>query len=240
MLYDYTQLHNLENVQKEFVANVSHELKTPITTIQGFVETLQRGALDNPENARQFLSIIGKNTTRLNQIIDDLLLLSRVEEHNELSRMTTDAASIKDILDSAIKNCSPKARESEFEITCHCPENLNTKGNPSLLEHAITNLIDNAIKYSYPNKKVEIFAEAHGPKLFIHVKDWGQGIPAKDQERLFERFYRIDKNHSRNLGGTGLGLSITRQIAHIHGGQVQVQSELGKGSVFTIELPQAG
>lgn len=246
MLYDYTQLHYLENVQKEFVANVSHELKTPITTIQGFVETLQRGALHNPENAQHFLSIINKNTTRLNQIIEDLLLLSRIEEQsdlnelNEPSQLVTEPVSIKDIIESSIKNCSPKTKENEFELISHCPSDLTIKGNPTLLEHAITNLIDNAIKYSYPSKKVEIHAEAYDEKLLIHVKDWGQGIPDKDQERLFERFYRVDKNKSRSFGGTGLGLSITQQIAHIHGGRVQVQSEVGKGSTFTIELPKVG
>lgn len=238
MLYDSTKVHKLENIRKEFVANVSHELKTPITTIQGFVETLLAEPNLNAANVKHFLQIIKNNGQRLNQIIDDLLMLAKMEQEGDASKISKSESSLKSIIESAVTSCNPRAEESDFHIQAEYPEELNLQVNSSLMEHALVNLIDNAIKYSQPGKKVMIYTDITDTDVYIHVKDWGEGIPLEKQQRLFERFYRLDKARSRQLGGTGLGLSIVKHIALAHGGNVSVESEPGSGSIFTIALPR--
>lgn len=237
VLNNVTRLRKLENIRRDFVANVSHEIKTPITSIKGFVETLLDGALDNAEDARHFLKIIAKHTDRLNSIIDDLLELSRLEENAERTGLDLLPQAIKPILLMAIEACTTKSQKKNIQITLSCPEVLSTSVNARLLEQAVINLIDNAIKYSEPDKSVEVSAEVQSQNLVIQIKDHGMGIEPQHLDRLFERFYRVDKARSRDQGGTGLGLAIVKHIAQAHGGEVQVESILEKGSIFKVLLP---
>ena len=237
VLNDVTRLRKLENLRRDFVANVSHELKTPITSIKGFVETLQEGAVNNPEDAQRFLGIIAKHADRLNSIIEDLLSLSRIEQQSGYSQVALENAPVCDVLNSAIQLCQPKAAAKDIRIKLDCAQSLTAKINPPLLEQAIVNLIDNAVKFSNPGKPIHVQALASDDAIRISVQDEGCGIPAEHLTRIFERFYRVDKARSRQLGGTGLGLSIVRHIALAHGGNVDVTSKVGQGSTFTIKLP---
>jgi two-component system phosphate regulon sensor histidine kinase PhoR len=216
------------------VANVSHELKTPITSIKGFVETLLDGALEDEDQARRFLDIVARQAERLHAIIDDLLLLSRVEQEQDLHKEPVPATSL---LHEALTVCRPAAEEREIALTVDCPDDLLIPCNAPLLEQAIVNLVDNAIKYSEPGSQVQISAGRTDHEIVFHVQDEGPGITPEDLDRLFERFYRVDKARSRKVGGTGLGLSIVKHITQVHGGYVSAESKLGKGSIFTISLP---
>jgi two-component system phosphate regulon sensor histidine kinase PhoR len=237
VLNDVTRLRKLENLRREFVANVSHELKTPITSIKGFVETLQEGAVNHPEDAQRFLGIIAKHADRLNSIIEDLLSLSRIEQQSDFSQVALETASVRDVLNTAVQLCQPKAAQKDIRITLDSPPALAAKINAPLLEQAVVNLIDNAVKYSNPGKPITLRASADAGAVRISVEDQGCGVPAEHLPRIFERFYRVDKARSRQLGGTGLGLSIVRHIALAHGGSVDVSSVVGQGSTFTITLP---
>ncbi len=237
VLNDVTRLRKLENLRREFVANVSHELKTPITSIKGFVETLQEGAVNHPEDARKFLGIIAKHADRLNSIIEDLLSLSRIEQQSDLSQVAVEDARVQDVLNAAIQLCQPKAQAKDVAISLECSPALTAKVNPPLLEQAVVNLIDNAVKYSGAGQPVRVRAAGGEGGVTISVQDQGPGIPAEHLPRIFERFYRVDKARSRQLGGTGLGLSIVRHIVLAHGGNVDVSSTVGAGSTFTIALP---
>jgi len=236
VLNDVTRLRRLEQVRRDFVANVSHELRTPITSIKGFVETLLDGALQSPEDAKHFLEIVAKQSDRLNAILGDLLLLSRVEEGEEKASIELDIMPIREVLDAAIQVCSKKAAAKEISITLECDDEIRARINPSLLEQAVTNLIDNAIKYSNAGSQVMIRA-ACLDEVIISVEDHGCGISPEHLPRLFERFYRVDKARSRALGGTGLGLSIVNHVITAHGGRVTVESTPGAGSTFSIYLP---
>ena len=237
VLNDITRLKTLENIRRDFVANVSHELKTPITSIKGFVETLRDGAMDNQETARRFLDIIMKHTERLNSIIEDLLSLSRIEQEAENEAIRFDTAGATEILKNVIMICDGKIREKNITVRVSCEENITVTGNTALLEQALSNLLDNAIKYSNPGSEVLIEASRGDKEISIRVEDYGVGIPEKDLPRIFERFYRVDKARSRDMGGTGLGLAIVKHIIQAHNGRVTVTSALGKGSVFTLHLP---
>ncbi len=237
VLNDVTRLHRLENVRREFIANVSHELKTPITSIKGFVETLLEGAVDNGEDARRFLSIIARHADRLHALVEDLLSLSRIEQEAERKEIALEPARLKPSLHAAIQFLLVKAQEKDIRIDLSAPADLSAKMNPPLLEQAVVNLVDNAIKYSDPGGGVEVVARASGSEVFIEVRDRGCGIEKEHLSRIFERFYRVDTGRSRKLGGTGLGLAIVKHIAQAHGGRVTVESTPGKGSVFTIHLP---
>jgi two-component system phosphate regulon sensor histidine kinase PhoR len=239
VLNNVTRLKKLENIRRDFVANVSHEIKTPITSIKGFVETLLDGALDNADDARHFLKIIAKHTDRLNAIVDDLLALSRLEENAKQAELDLSAQEIKPILMTAIESCATKSQKKNIQVTLSCSKNLSSSINARLLEQALVNLVDNAIKYSEPNQTVDVRAEIHKETLFLQVEDHGMGIEPQHLDRLFERFYRVDKARSRDQGGTGLGLAIVKHIAEAHGGEVQVESVLEKGSIFKIVLPQS-
>ena len=231
------RIRQLEKVRQDFVANVSHELKTPITSIKGFVETLQEGALDEPEQAGRFLDIIGKHADRLNAIIDDLLALSRLEEDSEHRALSFEMTSLKPVLNEAIDLSRVDAEDKQIQIDLDCKENLQARVNPALLEQAVTNLISNAIKYSSKESRIEIKAGHTENETRIEVRDQGCGIDKKYQERIFERFYVIDKSRSRKLGGTGLGLAIVKHIAQVHDGQITLKSQVGCGSTFTLHLP---
>ncbi len=237
VLNDITRLRRLENMRRDFVANVSHELKTPVTSIKGFVETLREGALDEPEQAHRFLDIVARQVDRLNAIIDDLLSLARIEQEAGEARVDLAEARVCDVLSCAISACEPKAAARSISITLACEPALTVRMNPALVEQAVINLVDNAVKYSEPGAQVTVHSERSGGEVLISVSDTGIGIERKHLPRLFERFYRADKARSRSLGGTGLGLAIVKHIAQAHGGSVEVDSTPGKGSTFTIHIP---
>lgn len=238
VLNDLTRLRKLENLRREFVANVSHELKTPITSIKGFVETLLEGAMNSPEDAERFLRIIAKHTDRLGSIIEDLLSLSRIEQETEKSKIDLKEGLLNKVVENAIECCEARANEKNIQLESECPESLTARINPPLLEQALVNLVDNAIKYSDSNSKIGIHAFDRNGSTIIEVVDQGCGIEKEHLPRVFERFYRVDKARSRKLGGTGLGLAIVKHIAQTHGGQVTVQSTPGLGSTFAIHLPK--
>ena len=236
---DLTRLQKLENVRRDFVANVSHELKTPITSIKGFVETLLDGAVNDTEQAKRFLNIIAKHSDRLNAIIEDLLSLSRLEEDREKRSLSFEKTPLQPSLVSAIEFAHLKAEAKHIKVKLICDEQLTAKINPPLIEQAVLNLIDNAIKYSREDSEIVVTAKKENDKAVITVTDQGCGINEKHLERIFERFYVVDKGRSRKLGGTGLGLAIVKHIANVHGGQVKVESKPGSGSTFSISLPTA-
>lgn len=237
VLNDITRLQRLENIRRDFVANVSHELKTPITAIKGSVETLLAGAVDEEESAQRFLGIIARQSDRLNAIIEDLLALSRIEQGQEKEGLELRKTPLRTVFLNTLQGCQLKAHEKQITLEMECPDDIEININAPLLEQALVNLIDNAIKYSAENGRVLFSASEDSANVLIKVQDWGSGIPQEHQPRLFERFYRVDKARSRKLGGTGLGLAIVKHIVQSHRGQISVASEPGKGSTFTIELP---
>jgi len=236
VLNDVTRLRRLEDIRREFVANVSHELKTPITSIKGFVETLLDGAINSPEDAQRFLTIISAHADRLHAIVEDLLTLSRIEQESERKEIALEANEVSHTLRAAIQCCLVKAEEKRIRIDLECADDLRAKMDRPLLEQAVVNLIDNALKYSEPGSVVEVAGFRSGSEVLIQVRDQGCGIEKEHLPRIFERFYRVDKARSRKLGGTGLGLAIVKHIAQAHAGRVTVESTPGKGSVFTIHL----
>jgi two-component system, OmpR family, phosphate regulon sensor histidine kinase PhoR len=237
VLHDVTRLRHLEDVRRDFVANVSHELRTPITSLKGSIETLADGALEDKENAYRFLQIMLRQVNRLDAIIGDLLVLSRIERGSEEQRIELAPEPIRGVLLAAIEMCAKKAAGKAVKIELDCPEDLVAQINAALLEQAAVNLLDNAIKYSNSEAIIEVQAACEGAELVIRVKDHGCGIESQHLPRLFERFYRVDKARSRDLGGTGLGLAIVRHIALAHRGSVGVESTVGVGSTFCLRLP---
>ncbi len=237
VLNDVTRLRRLENTRKDFVANVSHELKTPITSIKGFVETLREGAVNDSENARRFLNIISKQTDRLNAIVEDLLALSRIEQYSSQSQIALENMNVCEVLKNSADQCLTELGDQKIPVNVVCDPNLKIKVNSHLLEQAIVNLIQNALKYGRTEKGVEVRGGVENEEPFVCVQDWGRGIPSEHHERLFERFYRVDKSRNRDSGGTGLGLAIVKHIAQAHGGRVAVRSFPNKGSSFYIFFP---
>jgi two-component system phosphate regulon sensor histidine kinase PhoR len=244
VLNDVTDIERLETVRRDFVANVSHELKTPVASIKGFVETLLDGAMDDPADTRRFLEIVSRQADRLAAIIEDLLALSRIEQSEGVGNLPLERAVIGGIFAAVVADCGPRAQERSIALETRCAEDVAADVNPPLLEQAVINLVDNAIKYSAPGDTVRLEADLEPGKdsseLVIRVADDGAGIAAEHLPRLFERFYRADKARSRTLGGTGLGLAIVKHIVQAHGGTVSVESTPGVGSVFTIRLPAGG
>lgn len=227
----------MENIRRDFVANVSHELKTPITTILGSAETILDGTIDNPDDRDRFLKMIVKNSHRLNNLVDDLLTLARVESEFEENRLDLLPGKIETVLNASILACREKADACNIDISCSCDPDIETKINARQLEQAVINLIDNAIKYSETGSQILIKSNINDDKIVIAVEDTGCGIESKHLPRLFERFYRVDKARSQQAGGTGLGLAIVKHIALAHGGFVSVESIFQKGSIFRIHLP---
>jgi signal transduction histidine kinase len=235
-----SQLEGLENLRREFVANVSHELKTPVTTIKGFTETLIEGAKENPDDLVRFLEIISRQTDRLAAIIDDLLTLSRLESAPRSEVLALDWHDLCHILNSCEEICHSRAEEKQIVIHVKCAKPMPVLVDNSLLTQAIVNLIDNAIKYSQERTNVTLQGSMDANHILITVTDEGPGIQDIHLSRLFERFYRADKARSRKLGGTGLGLAIVKHIANVHQGEVDVISKVGTGSTFIIRLPRRG
>jgi two-component system phosphate regulon sensor histidine kinase PhoR len=237
VLNDVTDVQRLENVRRDFVANVSHELKTPVASIKGFVETLLDGALEDPGDSRRFLEIVSRQADRLASIIEDLLALSRIEQSEGAGNLPLEATPIAAVFSAVEADCGPRAAERSIGLDVACPDDLVADANPPLLEQAVINLVDNAIKYSDPGGTVRLTAFRDNGELAIRIIDDGVGIEPEHLPRLFERFYRVDKARSRKLGGTGLGLSIVKHIVQAHGGGIDVESTPGEGSTFTIRLP---
>lgn len=233
---DVTRLRRLENMRRDFAANVSHEIKTPLTAIRGFVETLECGALEDHESARRFLAIIQRHVERLSAIIDDLMRLSRIE--GEDAAVSREVQPIRPLLEDALGVCVYLAREKSIDVALECDPNLKARVSRSLMEQAAVNILNNAIQYSNPFSQVRIAAGLGEDELTISFQDKGIGITRSHIPRLFERFYRVDKARSRKQGGTGLGLAIVKHIVAAHNGHVTVQSVPGKGSEFVIHLPR--
>ncbi len=234
---DVTERKNYDQLRKEFVANVSHELRTPLTLIRGYVETLREGALGDAERAPGFLETIEKNVLRLGRLVDDLLELSRLESGGQVLKPRPVEA--RALLGKVLEDFRPLAEKKRQALSLEADPGLEPfKADPDFLERAIRNLVDNAVKYAPEGGAVALQAGAEGDSVVFRVRDNGPGIPKADLPRLFERFYRVDKSRSRELGGTGLGLAIVKHIAQLHGGGVAVESEPGAGSVFSIRLPR--
>jgi two-component system phosphate regulon sensor histidine kinase PhoR len=240
VMNDISNVRRLETLRRDFVANVSHELKTPITSIKGFVETLLDGALDQRQDAERFLDIVAKQADRLGAIIEDLLSLAKIEQSEETASLDLHEAGVRSVLDAAIRNCEGLARERRVRVALDmAAADVSANINSPLLEQAVTNLLDNAIKYSPPDRQVVVSAGRKDNEVTIAVRDEGVGIEADHVPRLFERFYRVDRARSRKLGGTGLGLAIVKHIVSAHRGRVEVESTPGVGSTFTIHLPRS-
>jgi two-component system phosphate regulon sensor histidine kinase PhoR len=237
VLNDITRIKKLENLRKDFVANVSHELRTPLTSIKGFVETIRCGDYNLPDDVNRFLDIISSKTDNLCSIVEDILTLSSIERDNEHREINMAYSNIRSILQDAISTCHYKAVQKNIRLHMSCPSDLHSCVNAPLLEQAVVNLLDNAIKYSNEHTEIHIDALTQNDEFMIRVTDHGCGIAEEHQSRVFERFYRVDKARSRKLGGTGLGLSIVKNIATAHGGNVLVHSKTGEGSAFEIHLP---
>jgi two-component system phosphate regulon sensor histidine kinase PhoR len=237
VLNDITRIVRLENARKDFVANVSHELRTPLTSIKGFLETIRDGNYSLPVEVNEFLRIIDNKTNRLCSIIEDILSLSSIERDHEQREISFSVNNLRTVLDTAVENCSAKAASKNIKLTIESEKEFNIPMNAQLLEQAVLNLIDNAVKYSDEGKEVIIRAVKKEQAAIITVEDQGIGISSQHLSRIFERFYRVDKARSRKLGGTGLGLSIVKNIVIAHGGSVDVKSEPGKGSIFNISIP---
>ncbi|HJW76454.1 MAG TPA: ATP-binding protein [Thermoleophilia bacterium] len=236
VLNDVTRLRRLEQIRREFVANVSHEVRTPVTSIKGFAETLLDGAEDE-EDRRRFLSIISSQADRLAALVDDLLSLSRLEREAEAPTLAVELGDLCAPLQVAVDVCDVKAAEKEVTLALDCSGNVRARFNQPLIERAVVNLIDNAVNYSERGGTVEVQGAVHDGEVVISVRDEGCGIEAEHLPRLFERFYRVDKARSRQMGGTGLGLAIVKHVAQVHDGWVTVQSTPGQGSTFEIHLP---
>ena len=244
VMNDLTKLNRLENIRQDFVANVSHELKTPITAIKGYVETLLEGALEDQDNARRFLNIVARQSNRLDAIVDDLLTLSRIEDTSNKSNITLTVDLIAPVLKNAIQVCADHANKKDIVVQIDCDQDLMAPINQPLLEQALINLLENAIAYSPSGARISLrccSSRTMQGDEFLHISviDNGPGIAKEHLPRLFERFYRCDKARGRDQGGTGLGLAIVKHIAQAHKGTVEVESTPGSGSIFTITLPAA-
>ena len=237
VLTDVTRLQRLESLRRDFVANVSHELKTPITSIRAACETLLDDDTPAADGTRRFLEIIERQARRLEAIVEDLLSLSRIEHHTERDRMVRATGRLREPLDAALAACRVRAEARGVRLILDGPEDLEGPINAALLEQAVINLVDNAVTFSPEGGSVRIRAHRDGPRLSIRVSDDGPGIAPEHHARIFERFYCVDPGRSRTLGGTGLGLAIVKHIALAHSGAVRVESEPGRGSTFILELP---
>jgi two-component system phosphate regulon sensor histidine kinase PhoR len=238
VLRDITERKKLEQMRTEFVANVSHELRTPLTSIKGFLETLLDGAIDDPGASRHFLEIISQETERLTRLVDELLNLSKIEERRVVHRWQR--VNLADIISRVVSLFRPRAGEKSLTLSLEVPRDLPAVyGDPDMLAQVLINLLDNAVKYTPPRGSITIRAMVRGDQLRVEVEDTGIGIPAESLPRVFERFYRVDKARSRELGGYGIGLAIVKHIIRAHGGKIDVQSTPGKGSLFFFTLPLA-
>ncbi|MFA5039588.1 MAG: ATP-binding protein [Candidatus Omnitrophota bacterium] len=238
VFHDITELRRLERLRQDLVANVSHELRTPLSSIKGYAETLLEGALEDKANARDFLQIIHKDSERLSKLIEDLLDLSKIESGQ--MKMTFVSQDLAAVIRRCVAVLDNQARSKSILLENGVPSDLpRIMADETRLSQVVLNLLDNAIKYSGEGARIEIAAFPSGNFIQVDVKDTGIGIPEEDRARIFERFYRVDKARSREMGGTGLGLSIVKHIVQAHGGKVWVSSEQGKGSIFSFTIPVA-
>ncbi|QNN23704.1 PAS domain-containing protein [Planctomycetales bacterium ZRK34] len=237
VLHDVTQLRRLEVMRRDFVANVSHEVKTPVTAIKAAAETLLDSGDSDPAATLQFLKVIIRQADRLQAILEDLLSLARIEQESEQRQLEVKPARLVGMLRNAVETCAARAAKRKVKTDVVCPDYLVIPVNASLIEQAMVNLIDNAIKYGPEGGEIVASARRLGEEVILSVKDNGPGIPSEHLPRIFERFYRTDRARSRELGGTGLGLAIVKHIAVAHGGRVSVESTVGQGSTFRIHLP---
>jgi two-component system phosphate regulon sensor histidine kinase PhoR len=236
VLHDVTELRRLERVRQDFVANVSHEFKTPLTAIQGFAETLLAGALDDPENNRRFLEIIRNHAIRLARLTNDLLKLARIEAGK--MELEFSSVGLLELIEGCTETTLLKANRKEITLEISVPPQLPpVRGDAALLRDVLQNLLDNAIQYTPARGHISVIASAGPREAVVTVADTGIGIPLADSERIFERFYRVDAARSREAGGTGLGLSIAKHIVEAHGGKLWVESTVGQGSKFSFSLP---
>jgi two-component system, OmpR family, phosphate regulon sensor histidine kinase PhoR len=236
VLHDITELRKLERVRRDFVANVSHEFKTPLTAIQGFAETLLGGAIDDPQNRLRFLEIILEHSRRLARLTDDLLKLSKMDADRmelEIRRL-----SVSQFVESCIETTQRTAAEKDLRVSVNLQQPLpDIAADRRRLAEVLQNLLDNAMQYTPAGGQIMVGASANGAEVTITVSDTGIGIPRADQSRIFERFYRVDVARSREVGGTGLGLSISKHLVEAHGGRIWVESEVGQGSQFRFTVP---
>jgi two-component system phosphate regulon sensor histidine kinase PhoR len=237
VIHDLTRVRQLENTRRDFVANVSHELRTPLSLIKGYVETLIDGAKDDPAVALRFLQTIEKHADRLTFLIEDLLTISKLESGQII--MNLQAVELGSVVSRVMEDLQSRAAEKNIKLRNFLPERTEVKADADRLEQVLFNLVDNAIKYGRNDGSVDVACKIMDDKFVqLSVRDDGPGIPDDAKERVFERFYRIDRARSREAGGTGLGLSIVKHIVQSHGGEVWVESELGKGSTFCFTLPR--
>ncbi len=234
--HDVSELRKLQQMRTDFVANVTHELRTPLTSIRGFIETLRQGAIEKPEVAERFLDIIDVEAERLHNLISDVLILSEIEDLREDKGLESFDLGI--LIDDAIVLLDEAASARRISLAADIPEDpIMVRANPDRIKQILINLVGNAIKYNYDEGRVEIRASRQPDgKLQIKVSDNGPGIPVDQQDRIFERFYRVDSSRSRELGGTGLGLSIVKHIAQLYNGTASVESQPGQGAIFTVDL----
>lgn len=238
ILHDITELERLERIRKDFVANVSHELRTPLAAIRGYAETLLDGALEDQENNRKFVEIILAHAIRLNNIASDLLVISELESNGVATQPKR--VSIRAVVESALRTVESSAKVQGVKLSYGRMEDFEVMGYEIRLEQAFVNLLDNAVKFNRPDGEVRIeTGGVENGKAVITISDTGIGIPSDDLPRIFERFYRVDKARSRAVGGTGLGLAIVRHVIEQMGGSIRVESQLGRGSRFTLLLPRA-
>jgi len=238
VLHDLTPVKHLENVRRDFVANVSHELRTPVASIRAMAETLLSGAGEDEELRPRFLTRMVQHTERLTNLLDDLLELAHMESGQREWRRKR--LNLKEAVAQAVDKLEPRAAAKNQAVHCEMAPELTVTADPEGLQQVLLNLLDNAIKYTPEEGQIRIVAQRDNGQVKITVADTGIGIPQRDQRRIFERFYRVDRARSRELGGTGLGLSIVKHIVEAHGGRVTVESELGRGSRFTVILPGEG
>jgi two-component system phosphate regulon sensor histidine kinase PhoR len=237
VFHDLTRLKQLERTREEFVANVSHELRTPLSLIKGYVETLLDGARNNPDVAERFLKIIERNTNRLDLLIQDLLTISALESGR--IKLNLQPVELRQLAGKVFTDLHAKAENKNVSLINELPE-LTASADANRLDQVFANLVDNAIKYGRASGAVKIGGKKlEDGRLEIFVRDDGPGIPPEALDRVFERFYRVDKARSRDQGGTGLGLSIVKHIVQAHGGEVRAESETGKGATFFFTLPES-
>ena len=238
LFLDITRLEALERVRREFVANVSHELRTPLTSIKAFVETLIEGGLRDPDNSLRFLDIVARHADRMQALIDDLTDLSLIE--TGAVRLAIGPVDVREVAEEVVAQSAPRRAGSNVEVLLELPPGWRVRADRRRLEQILINLLDNAVKFNRPGGTVRLTGADVGGRRLVRVEDTGFGIPAESLDKIFNRFYRVDASRAREAGGTGLGLAIVKHLMRLHAGGVTATSELGRGSVFTLDFPHPG